>query len=90
MSQGKIAGGHVCLGIMWTLLPTLPVVPSSSGLVTFCYLGTYLINVLLSLETSEAPGAGVTVMIGFLVYSRILKGVLGGRAAMSPMIPEIG
>lgn len=89
MSQGKIAGGHVCLGIMWTLLPTLPVVPSFSGLVTFCYLGTYLINVL-SLETSEAPGAGVTAMVGFLVYSRVLKGVLGGRAAMSPMIPGIG
>lgn len=74
MSQGKIAGGHVCLGIMWTLLPTLPVVLSFSGLVTFCYLGNYLINVLLPLETSEAPGAGATVMVGFLVYSRVLKG----------------
>lgn len=73
MSQGKIAGGHVCLGIMWTLLPTLPVVLSISDLVTFCYLGNYLINVLLPLETSEAPGTGATVMVGFLVYFRVLK-----------------
>lgn len=73
MSQGKIAGGHVCLGIMWSLLPTLPVVLSFSGLVTFGYLGN-LINVLLPLETSEAPGAGATVMVGFLVHSRVLKG----------------